>query len=291
MRYALLAMLIGLNVTACAVGEKPKPSLSAPERVTDMAFSLSPDNFEHSASAGQLRELAGTISGNLKSLGYPVSPAPAGRQGPAYRLEAHIGKPEKQATPAGLSFNFGNSDPRALDFQKANVLPVTCLLRPPDPAEKPVKLTAGYSLPADVDALLGTPEKPVPADFYVDRIGTVCLNLLAELKIPKAGPAGPAPAWQPSVNIEIRDKPTTPAQAAQAAPAAQAIPTSTAQPASPAAPAKAGGPASAPPPPAETPASTPVTTESRVNPEDRRKQLIIHNMGTPLILEFGYERQ
>jgi hypothetical protein len=287
MRNALLATLIGLNVTACAVGEKPRPSLSAPERVTDMAFSLSPDNFEHSASAGQLRELAGTISGNLKSLGYPVSPAPAGRHGPAYRLEARIGKPEKQATPAGLSFNFGNSDPRALDFQKANVLPVTCLLRPPDPAGKPVKLTAGYSLPADVDALLGTPEKPVPADFYVDRIGTVCLNLLAELKIPKAAPAGPAPAWVPSVNIEIRDKPEAPAPAAPTVPAAQAVPAAPA----PAAPAKAGGAASAPPPPAETPAGNPVTTESRVNPEDRRKQLIIHNMGTPLILEFGYERQ
>ena len=294
MRIAMLAILIGLNVAGCAIGDKPRPALSAPEKVTAISFSLSPANFEGRATAGQLRELTEAISGNLKSLGYPVRPLPAGEPGSAYRLEGQIGKPERQATPPGLSMSFGNSDPRALDFQKANVMPVTCLLRSPDQAEKPVKLAGEFSLPADVDELLGTPVKPVPMDFYVDRIGTVCLNLLTELQIPKTEPAAPAAAWKPTVNIEIRDKPTAPAPATSVTPA---VPASSARPATSAMPAVSTKPAteaeaaSPPPPPAESPASTSIKTESRVNPEDQRKQIIIHNLGTPVILEFGYDRQ
>ncbi len=304
MRIAMLAILIGLNVAACAVGEKPRPTLSAPEKVTEISFALSPDNFAHRATAGQLRELTETISGNLKSLGYPIRPLPAKEPGSAYRLEGQIGKPEKQATPPGMTLSFGNPDPRALDFQKANVLPVTCVLRSPNRADNPVLLSGAFSLPADVDELLGTPAKPVPLDFYVDRIGTVCLNLLAELKIPRTESAGPAAAWKPAVSIEIRDKPTaapapaTPAvPASPARPATPAVPASSARPAAPAVPASSAQPAteaeaaSPPPPPAESPANSPVQTETRVNPEDQRKQLIIHNLGTPVILEFGYERQ
>lgn len=291
MRIAMLAILIGLNVAACAVGDKPRPTLSAPEKVTEISFALSPDNFAHRATAGQLRELTETISGNLKSLGYPIRPLPAKEPGSAYRLEGQIGKPEKQATPPGMTLSFGNPDPRALDFQKANVLPVTCVLRSPDRADKPILLSGAFSLPADVDELLGTPVKPVPLDFYVDRIGTVCLNLLAELKIPRTESAGPAAAWKPAVSIEIRDKPTAPAPATPAVPASPARPATPAVPASSAQPATEAEAASPPPPPAESPASSPVQTETRVNPEDQRKQLIIHNLGTPVILEFGYERQ
>jgi hypothetical protein len=34
-----------------------------------------------------------------------------------------------------------------------------------------------------------------------------------------------------------------------------------------------------------------VSTETQTNKEDGRKQMIIHNGGSPIILEFGYERK
>ena len=42
---------------------------------------------------------------------------------------------------------------------------------------------------------------------------------------------------------------------------------------------------------ANTSGNTPATPEPAIDAEDKHKQLIIRNLGTPVILEFGYERQ
>lgn len=303
MRIAILGLLIGMMLSACVIDEKPRPSLSNPERVTQLGLVIISGNLESIATTEQLRQLTETISTNLSSLGYPVKPAVPKQETLAYVLEGKIGKVEKKATPPGFTLDFGNSDPRALDFQKANVVPVTCLLRSQNKTEKPVKLTGEFSVPADIDELMGTPNKPLSLNFFADSLGTVCLNLLAELNIPKTGQTEGVTPWKPTVNVEIRDKPVNPSVAKPSAPPIEAPkptsvggkpPNAVELTAPPSGGSLAGGqsktrPAPAPKKPAD-PAEA-VNTETRVNPEDQRKQMIIHNQGTPIILEFGYDRQ
>ena len=303
MRIAILGLLIGMLLSACATDEKSRPSLSNPERVTQLNLVILPDNLESIATPEQRRQLTETISANLSSLGYPVKPAAPKQEILGYALEGKIGKVEKKATPPGFTLDFGNSDPRALDFQKANVVPVSCLLRSPNKTEKPVKLTGEFSVPADIDELIGAPNKPVSLNFFADRLGTVCLNLLAELNIPKTGQTAGVAPWKPTVDVEIRDKPVSPSVVKPSSPPVEApypasvggkTPNAVDLSAPPVGGSLGGGQSKSSEAPApKKPASQAeaVNTETRVNPEDQRKQMIIHNQGTPIILEFGYDRQ
>ncbi len=301
MRIATLLACSLLTLTGCAIDGKPKAHLSNPERVTDMKFIISPDNLANKASVELRGQMAEEISRNLSSWGYPVTALKSQEEVFSHTLEGKVGRPEKKSTPPGLSLDFGNSDPRALDFQKAEVVPVACVLRARNKSEDPVKLAGEFSLPADFDEVMGTPKKTVPPGFYVDRIATVCLNLLSELNIPKTTPLVAATSWKPAVDIEIRDKPPAKSEAAplidtphpSLPPVGKGV-NSTALPAATpgSLPAKPAAPEGVTPvaPPAGTSEHAPAATEAAPTMEEKRKQLIIRNLGTPVILEFGYER-
>ena len=291
MRIAMLSAYLLLTLGACAIDGKPKAHLSNPERVTDIRLTISPENLADISAADQRGQLAEEISRDLSSLGYTVKPLKPQDEAFTHTLEGKVGKLEKKSTPPGLSLDFGNSDPRALDFQKAEVVPVACVLRAHNKAEDPVKLAGEFSLPADLDDVTGTQRKPVPLSFYVDRIATVCLNLLSELNISKTAPVQANTPWKPAVDIEIRDKPPTSANAIELSPKVNstALPAATPAnlPAKPTVPDGATTPVAAP---AGVSGHAPATAEPALNEEEKRKQLIIRNLGTPVILEFGYER-
>ena len=273
MRLAILVAISLFTLAACAIDSKPRANLSNPERVTAIKFVISTDNLAKTAITNQTTQMAEEISRHLISWGYPVKSAVLQNEAFTHTLEGQVGKLEKTTTPPGLSLYFGNSDPRALDFQKTDVLPVACILRSLNKTEEPIKLTGKFSLPPGLDDLMGT-IKPIPPSFYADSIATVCLNLLTELKIPKTAPVGPNMPWKPAVDIEIRDKPlATDPRPPPAKPIAHDDATTPEKPL------------------ANTSGNTPATTEPAIDAEDKHKQLIIRNLGTPVILEFGYERQ
>lgn len=152
-----------------------------------------------------------------------------------HTLEVVIGKIENSETPVGFSFSSGNSDPRSLDFQKANVLPIKCRLVSQQHPTQQTELAMTFS-----------EAKPVKMDKLIDHISTVCFDMLDDLHFlpPEKSKTIATPAWMPTVKVETIVEPQ---------------------------PKKDGN-------------------ENVVEPEEERKQLIIQNQGSPVILKMGHDR-
>lgn len=219
------------------------------------------------------QDIANTVSKNLSGWNYPVG----AKDGEAFShlLKASVGKVTHGQTPTGFSFSAGNSDPRAIDFQKADTLPIGCVLSSIDHPEQSRELSMDFMADQSDKEYLAT-------ENLADHISTVCFNLLTEAKWPlkekieDQGGAIKSPGWIPEIRIEEKvttdDPVTTPV-----------VPPSTSTPtASP-----------------ETDVKTPVpqkainTEKPNVTIETNkpRRQIIIHNQGAPVILEFGYQRR
>ncbi|MDD5277072.1 MAG: hypothetical protein PHR16_13440 [Methylovulum sp.] len=198
------------------------------------------------------------VIGNLSQWRFPLH----AENGQTYThtMTVDIGEIKNAETPVGFSFSSGNSDPRALGFQKANVIPIQCRLNANSNPAQQAGLTMTFSAPA-------TPVNTHKLqDTLVENISTVCFDLLDSLKfLPPSVAANPndpgqpaeairKPTWMPSVQIET-------------VPVPQQKPT-----------LDSGSDAITP--------AKPI-----VVPDEERKQIIIHNQGSPLILKFGHERR
>lgn len=257
---------LALALTACTIGNKPQGLVPTADSVKGLDLTVVAPDLAESAQA----EVAERIAKNLSTWGYPVSAGVEDARA-THTLEGRVGAITHKSTPPGLSFSFGNADPRSLEFQKADVVPITCAMASRSKPKDVVTLTGDFAVDPGFASLLGRKPAPASMDYYVDRIGTVCLNLLLELKVEteKSKTATGEPSWIPQVRIEVRDKP-------DAAPHPSAVPAVAAPKA---AEAEKGAPAST------------IRTETTAKETDSRKQLIIHNQGVPVILEFGYERK
>lgn len=207
------------------------------------------EGIDSSASANEIEQ---QVVKNIAEWNYPIGPKD--NLPFSHVLNATVGKIEHGSTPAGLSFSAGNSDPRAIDFQKADVLPIRCELtaiaHPEQTGELNMELMASEK---DKQALA--------SNKLADHISTVCFNLLRELKWPEPlktdGLESIKPSWIPEIRIETKEVPNNPG--------AKTAPTNPAD--------KAG-----------------VEVEESTD-KDVRKQIIIHNQGSPVIFQFGHERR
>jgi hypothetical protein len=195
------------------------------------------------------------------------------------------------STPAGFSMSFGDSDPRAQNFQRAEVVPISCALVNTRSAREEANLREDK--PANgVDPLAGD-------------IRAICTRLLVELgvtrKVAKSEPSGPIdPA--PAVRVEIvpaeeTETVATPApdiaqdkrqdsslESENASPQTSGLNSAPSQ--DPAVPAPEPSPATVSAPPK----SSPVTVK-RSTGDEGRKQMKILNPGNTVILEFGPDRR
>lgn len=209
------------------------------------------------------------VSKNLTEWHYPVGEKTG--ETFSHTLTAKVGSITHTSTPTGFSFSSGDSDPRSIDFQKSDVLPVSCELTNIDQPEQHNDLSMGFTATAK-DRRAFAKEK------LADHISTVCFNLLRELKwplptTPIANEQTTQPTWIPEVRIETR---TVPAQ--------KAVPKETSK-------KDASSPPALESPEAiETDAEK---TEDAVKTEldEPRREMIIHNQGSPVILHFGHERR
>lgn len=285
-----LSILLPL-LAACAMGgNKPQGRLPRPEEVKNVVLTVTSEAGAPRFDREETERLQTAIAANLASWGYPIhAPQREATEKPTHRLEARVGPVARKSTPPGLSFTLGDSDVRAPEFQKADVQNISCLLSDWNAPGEGVKLSGDFAVEKGFGELLGGKAERESTAFYVDRVGTVCLNLLSELKIarPKAKAAETGgtvvPAWAPEVRIEVRNKPQPGAPAAaEKPPAPQAGPNAPESPA--AEPAK-------PQEEQDKAQDSAIQTETKETGEDSRKQIIIHNRGAPVILEFGYERK
>jgi hypothetical protein len=180
----------------------------------------------------------------------------AGEKSYSHTLKASLHPIKHQSTPIGFSFSSGNSDPRAQDFQKSDVLTIECGLsdnRNPDNA-------ASRSMEFGANSLKGWIDKKNRQQIgktLVEQISTACYDLLEDLELDESstdagGSSGKRPGWIPQIRVEIQNEE---------------------------------------PAPAENHASktAPKPTKS-VQHEEPKKKMIIHNQGSPVILKLGHER-
>ncbi|MCQ8103920.1 hypothetical protein NP590_07380 [Methylomonas sp. SURF-2] len=242
-RLTLLGLSAGLLSSAIVLADTP----AGGDNIGAIQFELAADDprqfgFELSAS-----DIAARVRANLAEWEYPFPDS-----GPySHLLRARIGEITHGDTPVGFSFSSGNSDPRALDFQKADVLPVECVFQRIDGevllAEAKSTFSARPLGPENGQARI--------VDKLVDQLSTACLNLLEDLPRPQnqkqAHGSMFKPKWMPDVRVEVKEVPV-------------------------------------PVPHAGNAAAAPVEQSNNV---ELKKEIIIHNQGNPVIFTFGHERR
>lgn len=196
-------------------------------------------------------DLSEKVSKNLADWKYPIGAASG--QAISHSLIAQVGAIEHANTPTGFSFSAGNSDPRAMDFQKTDVLPIDCKLTSIAHPEQTSDLSMGFTASK-------TDRRAFAVEKLADHISTVCFNLLREVKWPESGEKQESstinPSWMPEIRIENKTVPAVTPKANEGA--------------------------------VKTNAEESPKTEDE---SEQRKEIIIHNQGSPVILHFGHERR
>ncbi|WGS87028.1 hypothetical protein [Methylomonas sp. UP202] len=204
-RKPLMYRMAGLALAAAAWLAPPTPALAADavKPLQAVAFSVADDNLRQFGFALESAALADRVRANLAEWEFPLP-----GQGPfSHALQAKLGKVARRETPVGFSFSSGNSDPRAAEFQKADVLPITCTLR--DAGNQAVLIERESTFSAH--AFGKDVAQSYVIDKLVDQISTACLDVLEHAPLPKTeGRVKTAlfkPKWMPDVRVEVREIP------------------------------------------------------------------------------------
>jgi len=245
-----LSFLVTFFVISCSSTPEHKGPTFDLSQVKKMAFKFEghPKFLNNVLPEAEIRQ---TVSSNLSEWGYQFIDQESIEY--SHDLAIHIGSPRHGSTPAGLSFSSGNSDPRALDFQKASVIPLTCSLMPKAQTSQRAELIMEVLAKEykGTDILSVSEEKMIAR--ITDDISTTCFNLLSSLNIKtlqnESGEKIISPSWMPKIRIEIEN-----------------IPEDT------------------------TNNKTGTSRPNKAISAEPRKRIIIHNQGTPVIFKFGTDR-
>lgn len=239
-RLALLGLLSGSLASAIALAETPAGS----DSINAIQFELAAEHLQQFGFTLSAADIAARVRSNLAEWEYPFPDS-----GPySHRLRARIGEITHSDTPVGFSFSSGNSNPRSLDFQKADVLPVECLFSKTNDDKVIAEAKSTFS----AHSLNSEHGQAHVTDKLVDQISTACLNLLEDLPRPQSqqrtNTSSFKPKWMPDVRVEVKEVPVAPASDA-------------------------------------------AVTAIKPNNVEVKKEIIIHNQGTPVIFTFGHERR
>lgn len=216
--------------------------------VTDIEVRMADDHLDQFGFTLPLPKMLEGVANNLAQWHFPVHVA--GGKSYTHTLEIQIGLIKNDSTPVGFSFSSGNSDPRATEFQKADVIPVSCRLVAKENSKQNAELAMNLSAKG-MQPGHATQEKIIAG--LIDAATTVCFNLLDDLKLLKpeqsALPVVIKPTWMPQVKIETVTEPVPVTEAGK------------------------------------------MPVHSEINNTEERKQIIIHNLGSPLTLKLGHERR
>ncbi len=246
----LLPMLVASLLSACASGPKKDDGVFDVSAIKLIQLNITTIDPQALATATAKQDMTEQARKNLAAWGYPIEIM----TGKAYThlLKVSVNPVEHSvSTPIGFSFSSGNSDPRAQDFQKTDVLPVSCELTSIVHPEQSRLISMSFTIngPPWLDQ---QNRYAISSSNLVDHISTVCFNLLNDLKWPKdpekLSPQLIKPGWIPEIRIETVDEPTD-----------------------------------------QTKAIKPDSDVSE--PKEGRKQITVHNQGSPVTIKFGYERR
>lgn len=252
----IVAMLCGAS--ACTGINRVQEAPFDVAQVTAMRFEFNKQTLFGVSMPEQ--DIAAQVTANLSEWGHPFAQG-AGDAG-SHVLQAEIGAVEHGSTPVGLSFSAGNSDPRALDFQKSDVLPIKCVLMPREQSQRRAELEMGFIVEDYLKYARERSDRSRLTTLLENDISTVCFNLLSELDVPTRVEEGATsqnkPTWIPEIRLEIENEAEE-----------EKAPTS-------------DGNLETEQQSAEQP------TKSN---KAKKKRIIIHNQGSPVIFKFGHERK
>jgi hypothetical protein len=255
-------------LVACASGTSTVKKQSVQDFSSSATIELQITGNDSAVESKQLQE---TVRKNLADWRYPITAQTDGKTA-THRLIATLGRVENAQTPTGLSFSMGNSDPRALGFQKTDVQPIRCQLTSVAHPDQGDEYSQSFS---------GSTTGKQGTEKLADYISTACFNLLREVKWPLPvqanKPEVQKSSWMPQVQIETREVPAV----------------SVKTPEKPAAEVKNVDVKNADVKKAETVTveTKPAEVENSGNADEPRKQVIIHNLGSPIIFEMGHQRR
>ncbi|HFD11848.1 MAG TPA: hypothetical protein ENJ32_05200 [Crenotrichaceae bacterium] len=224
--------------------------------------------------------IASEVTGNLSEMGYSFTKSDTEHY--SHQMQILVGNISHRSTPPGFSFNAGNSNPRALDFQKAQTLPITCRLMSVNNPQQQTDLTMNFTAKPylAIDSTTRSPSTVITTatKHFVNDISTVCFNLLSNRKIKNQQPvvtdSTPQKKWMPDIEIRTIDEPS--ATKNEVVDNKNSVNKSSSH---------------APSVKTVKPATLTNTVKAQPGKNKQRKQLIIHNQGSPLEIEFGYQRK
>jgi hypothetical protein len=205
--YAVIGALLftGLTGTSALAVELKSASID-PAAITAITFSLADENIEQFGFNLSRQQIAEQVSKNLAEWQFPVKLADSHY---SHTLEARLDKIVHQETPVGFSFSSGNADPRAADFQKTDVLPISCRLSKIGSTGSPVEHKMTFS----AHGLFTDSSQTKITEKLIDQISTTCFDLLDDLKIPtpdkKPETTSFKPTWMPTVQVVVKQVPGT----------------------------------------------------------------------------------
>ncbi len=290
-RRWLLPLLVWATTEGCtSLGPDMQGTRLHPEDIHALSFTL--DRTSATDSAAAATDITQTVTSRLAESGFPMSTTGMDPR-LSHRLVGTIGAVSHQSTPTGLSLSLGDSDPRALEFQKADVIPIDCQLSSQNPPIASARLHMNMPDARRISAVQAPESQAEKNRRLAEQVAMVCFNLLEELNVRKQPHA--TPTWEPELQIKTRGEPAQ-APARQPTPVVPTSPpqTATGTQKQPAIPMESPTPAQEAIPSSSTqPHNAPVVEiEQRADPTgDHRPQMIIRNRGNPVILEFGYERK
>lgn len=264
-------------LTACNTTPENKEPSFDPATVKNMAFKFE-NNTRFLGVTLPQAEIGKNVVNNLSEWGYQFVEQPSEEY--THDLSIHLGSISRGSTPPGFSFSSGNSNPRALDFQKATILPITCSLMPKGQQQQRAELVMEV-LASEYkgNSVIAVSEENM-IDNLTDDISTTCYNLLSSLHVQTLQKETPAktikPKWIPEIRIEIENE-------------EEVVDTKTAIPVENNS-SKVSNTAKEKSTPKENQV---IETKSKVKKikEAPRKRIVIHNQGSPVIFKFGHERK
>jgi hypothetical protein len=112
----LISVVMIWGLSACAPGLEKKQGQLDTASIQQIEFKIGTIKQASLTTTLDRQDMIARISANLAGWGYPIGNKD--NRVFSHRLSAEIGAIEHSGTPTGFSFSAGNSDPRALDFQK-----------------------------------------------------------------------------------------------------------------------------------------------------------------------------
>lgn len=217
-KYTLVLLLL---LTGCAPEPIIQPDNFDYKSVKKIVFTIQNKHKQNENNPQLFSTIANEISQRFTEAGYPVASSthnqslnPDDPTSYSHVMEAVIEDARLTATPVGISFDFGNSDPRATNFQKTLSAPITCTIKSrQDPAQQ-ISLKELKSITTDMENIeTNNSEKQEKLKrFYTENIGSTCHNLLSRLKIKpkatnKAEQREQIETFTPAIRIKTQYKP------------------------------------------------------------------------------------